>query len=218
MKTAAIRRSPDATLGAAVAHPLRCRCLTILADRVASPAEIARELGLEVSNVGYHVSALAEAGLIEEVGQRPVRGAVEHFYRAVVRPITSAQDEEELSLDKRLSFARTIWSLITANATTAIQSGILVERPEHHLTRVPLRVDEQGWSELVEAYMELYERVYEIQTSSAKRLGETPDDPGISALSVLAFFETDEQAPAIELATVTEEDPAAVTEEDPAAP
>jgi DNA-binding transcriptional ArsR family regulator len=209
MKTAAIRRSPDSTLGAAVAHPLRCRCLTILADRVASPAEIARELRLEVSNVGYHVGALAEAGLIEEVGQRPVRGAVEHFYRAVVRPITSSEDEEELSLDKRLSFARTIWSLITANATTALAAGTAVERPEHHLTRVPLRVDEQGWSELAEAHMELYERVYEIQSAAAERLGETPDDPGISTLSVLAFFETPEAAPPIKLATAAEDEPAA---------
>jgi DNA-binding transcriptional ArsR family regulator len=209
MGSAAIRRSPDATLGAAVAHPLRCRCLTILADRVASPVEIARELGLEVSNVGYHVGALAEAGLIDEVGQRPVRGAVEHFYRAIVRPITSAEDEEELSLDKRLSFARTIWSLIAANATTAIQSGVIVERPEHHLTRVPLRVDEQGWAEMADAYMELYERVYEIQADAAQRLGKTPDDPGISVLSVQAFFETAETAPAIELAPATEADPAA---------
>ena len=207
MKSAATRRSPDATLGAAVAHPLRCRCLTILADRVASPAEIARELRLEVSNVGYHVGALADAGLIEEVGQRPVRGAVEHFYRAVVRPITSTETEEELSIEKRLSFARTIWSLITANATTAIQSGVLVERAEHHLTRVPLRVDELGWSELAEAYMELYERVYEIQADAAKRLGEDVEDPGISVLSALAFFETPEAAPSIELAPTTEEEP-----------
>jgi DNA-binding transcriptional ArsR family regulator len=208
MKTAATRRSPDATLGAAVAHPLRCRCLTILADRVASPAEIARELKLEVSNVGYHVGALADAGLIEEVGQRPVRGAVEHFYRAVVRPETSAEDEEDLSLDKRLSFARTTWSLITANATTALAAGSAVERPEHHLTRVPLRVDERGWAELAAAHMELYERVYEIQADAAKRLGETPENPGISTLSVLAFFETPEAAPAVELATRTEDEPA----------
>src|ERR1700760_1850195 len=98
MKTsAATRRSPEATLGATVAHPMRCRCLAILADRVASPAEIARQLGLEVSNVGYHVSALAEAGLIEEVGQRPVRGAVEHFYRATLRPISDDAETAELT-------------------------------------------------------------------------------------------------------------------------
>jgi DNA-binding transcriptional ArsR family regulator len=209
MKSAAIRRSPDATLGAAVAHPLRCRCLTILADRVASPAEIARELRLEVSNVGYHVGALADAGLIEEVGQRPVRGAVEHFYRAVVRPITSTETEAETDGARRMSFARTTWSLITANATTALAAGTAVDRPELHLTRVPLRVDETGWSELTEAYMELYERVYEIQADAAGRLGQDLGDPGISVLSVLACFETPEAAPAIELAPATEDEAAA---------
>ncbi len=199
MATAATRRSPEATLGATVAHPMRCRCLAILADRVASPAEIARELGMEVSNVGYHVNALAEAGLIEEVGQRPVRGAVEHFYKAVVRPITSSEEEADFSLEERKSFARTTWSLIAANATTALEDGKLVERADHHLTRVPLKVDEQGWSEMAEAYMGLYERVYEIQTASAERLGSKPDDPGISTLSVLAFFETPEAAPTVTL-------------------
>lgn len=209
MKSAATRRSPDATLGAAVAHPLRCRCLTILADRVASPAEIARELRLEVSNVGYHVGALVDAGMIEEVGQRPVRGAVEHFYRAVVRPITTTEAEADTPLDRRRSFARTTWSLITANATTALAAGTAVERPEHHLTRVPLRVDEQGWSDLSDAYMELYERVYEIQADSAERLGTTPEEPGMSVLSVLAFFETPEAAPVIELTPATEDKPSA---------
>jgi DNA-binding transcriptional ArsR family regulator len=199
MAVIARRRSPEATLGATVAHPLRCHCLAILADRVASPAEIARELGLEVSNVGYHVTALAEAGLIEEVGRRPVRGAVEHFYKAVVRPITSDEEEEDLTYEERMSFARTIWSLIAANATTALEAGTLVERTDHHLTRLPLRVDEQGWSEMSDAYMELYERVYEIQAGSAERLGADPDDPGISILSVLAFFETAEKAPTISL-------------------
>ncbi|MBS1883267.1 MAG: helix-turn-helix domain-containing protein [Actinobacteria bacterium] len=197
MKSPTIRRSPDATLGAAVAHPLRCRCLAIFADRVASPAEIARELGLEVSGVGYHVNALAEAGLIEEVRQRPVRGAVEHFYRAVVRPITSTEEEAATDMEKRKSFARTTWSLITANATMALQAGTLVERPDHHLTRLPLRVDEKGWKEMTEAYMELYERVYEIQAASAERLGENPEDPGISALSIQAFFETPEESPGV---------------------
>ncbi len=198
MTTAATRRSPDATLGAAVAHPLRCQCLSILADRVASPAEIARQLGLEVSKVGYHVSALQEAGLVELVGQRPVRGAVEHFYRATVRPVRTTEEEAEFSLADRLSFAKTTWSLIAANATTALESGKLVERPEHHLSRVPLRVDEEGWLELEAAYLELFERVYEIQAASAERLGKKPDDPGISVLSVLAFFETPEEAPPVD--------------------
>ncbi|HTR75950.1 MAG TPA: hypothetical protein VMH33_11925 [Solirubrobacterales bacterium] len=60
---------------------------------------------------------------------------------------------------------------------------------------MPLHVDEQGWSDMAEAHMELYERVYEIQAECAERLGTAPGDRGISALSMLAFFETPEAAP-----------------------
>jgi hypothetical protein len=62
---------------------------------------------------------------------------------------------------------------------------------------------------MADAYMELYERVYEIQTDAAERLGQDPDDAGISVLSVLAFFETPEAAPAIQLAPTSEDEPAA---------
>jgi DNA-binding transcriptional ArsR family regulator len=185
----AVRRSPDATLGAAVAHPVRCLALSILGDREASPSEIARECGLEVSKVGYHVTALVEAGLVEEVRHRQVRGAVEHFYRAVTRPHISSEEEEALSIEERKSFARTIWSMATANASTALESGALVERSDHHLTRVPVRLDERGWSDLAEAYQGLLDRIFEIQAESAERLGGQPDDPGIPVVAFQALFE-----------------------------
>ena len=85
------RKRLKTTLAAAVAHPLRARCLTIFAERAASPSEIARELRLDVSNVGYHVTALAEANLIERVRSRPVRGATENFYRAIELPVVTAE-------------------------------------------------------------------------------------------------------------------------------
>lgn len=176
-------------LGAAISHPLRARALTILADRVASSVEVARELGEELSHVSYHVRALREQGLIEEVGSRPVRGSVEHFYRATVRPHVSPKEEAEMTLDERIVFAKVIFSVLGANAATALAAGTLVERTDHYATRVPLRVDEQGWSDLHDAYDGLFERVYEIQAESAKRLGRTPDDPGIPTISFLAFFE-----------------------------
>ncbi|HET9186146.1 MAG TPA: winged helix-turn-helix domain-containing protein, partial [Solirubrobacterales bacterium] len=77
----------EATLAAIVAHPTRARCFSILAERTASPVEIAQEIGKDVGHVGYHVRKLQEMNLIELVDERPVRGAVEHFYRAIERPI-----------------------------------------------------------------------------------------------------------------------------------
>lgn len=71
-------------LARATAHPLRIHILEVLGldgGRVMSPTELAFELQLPLSNVNYHVKALLDAELIEEVGNRPVRGATEHFYR-----------------------------------------------------------------------------------------------------------------------------------------
>jgi hypothetical protein len=36
-----------------------------------------------LSHVAYHTRVLAELGLIREVENQRVRGAIEHFYRAV---------------------------------------------------------------------------------------------------------------------------------------
>jgi DNA-binding transcriptional ArsR family regulator len=74
-------------LARATAHPVRVSILEVLsidAGRTLSPTDISRELQIPLSNTNYHVTELAKADLIELVGQRQVRGAVEHFYRLPV--------------------------------------------------------------------------------------------------------------------------------------
>lgn len=78
----------DTLMAKAMSHPLRVQALTILNERVASPSDIAAELGMPIGRVSYHVRALLDLGCIEEVETRPVRGALEHLYRAVRRPLT----------------------------------------------------------------------------------------------------------------------------------
>jgi DNA-binding transcriptional ArsR family regulator len=71
-------------LARATAHPVRVSILEVLGldgGRVLSPTDISRELQIPLSNTNYHVTELANANLIELVGQRQVRGATEHFYR-----------------------------------------------------------------------------------------------------------------------------------------
>ena len=65
---------------------MRVRALEVLNERVASPSELAKELGEPLGNVAYHVKILEENDAIELVRTAPVRGALEHFYRAKVRP------------------------------------------------------------------------------------------------------------------------------------
>lgn len=81
----------------AMSHPLRARILRVLFEReVMSPAELSRQLHAKLSDVSYHVRALVKLGCAEEVGTRPVRGALEHFYRAIERPLIDTDEFEDL--------------------------------------------------------------------------------------------------------------------------
>ena len=56
----------------AIAHPLRAAILNALADREASPIELAKEMGEPLPNVSYHVRALHTLGAVALVRQRHV--------------------------------------------------------------------------------------------------------------------------------------------------
>lgn len=187
------QKSSEMTLGALVAHPLRSQCLTLLADRIASPAELATELEENLGNVSYHVRKLWRGGVVEIVEEKPVRGAMEHFYRAVKMPLFSDEEIAEATVEEREVISRQVFSLMTANATTAVEAGTFVKRPDYHISRVPLRVDEDGWNEMRDLFEKTLEGVFEIQEKSAKRLGDTQDS-GIPIIAFNTFFEMPERA------------------------
>lgn len=59
----------------------RVEVFGVLRKRVASPEQIAAQLGAEPRQVGYHVSVLQKFGLIELDHSAPGQGGDEHFYR-----------------------------------------------------------------------------------------------------------------------------------------
>src|SRR5262249_13541134 len=76
----------DVRIAKSLAHPLRANTLEVLAHRVATPAELALELGVPLSVVGYHMRMLRRYERIELVRTEPARGALQHFYRAAPAP------------------------------------------------------------------------------------------------------------------------------------
>lgn len=77
-----LRQVLDLKLTKALAHAMRGHIVAVLNERVASPNEVAKELGMDVAYVSYHFRALRDAyGLIEEVSTADRRGSTEHFYR-----------------------------------------------------------------------------------------------------------------------------------------
>jgi DNA-binding transcriptional ArsR family regulator len=170
-----------------LSHPVRAKCLDVLAQRVASPREISEVLDEDLSNVSYHVRVLSELSLIELVKEEPVRGAVAHFYKAVERPLFSAPEAEQLPLEVQKAFSAYSWDLLIEDATAAIEKGTFNSRPDWHLTRTPLLVDSEGFARLSKAMDELLEMVFEEQTASAVRLNESGEEP-VRATAATALF------------------------------
>jgi DNA-binding transcriptional ArsR family regulator len=183
------RKSVDETLVKVVAHPLRVQALSVLTERHASPKELAAELGAPVGNVSYHVRELERVGLIELVEEKKRRGAVEHFYRAIARPLLSAAEWEQLDLDERQRFSAWIIQLLLADASQALAAGTFDARSDRHLSRTPLLVDEAGWQELVEIQATALKAVLEAQAASAERLTEADGEEGIVTIAAMTFFE-----------------------------
>lgn len=188
-KTAA---TMETTLAAIVAHPTRARCFMILAERTASPVEIAQQIGKDVGHVGYHVRKLQQLDLIELVDERPVRGAVEHFYRAVQRPYVSEAEFADQSVEEREVFTRYVLQCHVTDIARAMDEHTFDARPNRYLVRVPLVVDEEGFEELSALHAEMYERTLDIQARSDERRSGT-DDEGISTMSTSMFFESPER-------------------------
>ncbi len=180
------------TLGAIVAHPLRSRCLTRLAERTASPTELSEEFEENLGNVSYHVRKLWRAGVVEITDEQPVRGAMEHFYRAVVRPNLSDEEVAKLTIEERQSHALQGLALVAANATDSIDEKTFGKRSDYHISRVPLRVDEEGWQAIRDLYADTLERVLEIQVESTERLGAS-GEAGTPVVAFNTFFEMPER-------------------------
>jgi DNA-binding transcriptional ArsR family regulator len=170
-----------------LSHPVRAKCLDVLARRVASPKEIAEVLDEDLSNVSYHVRVLGELELIELVKEESVRGAVAHFYKAVERPLFSAPEAEQLPIEVQKAFSAYSWDLLIEDATEAIEKGTFNSRPDWHLTRTPLLLDSEGFARLSEAMDKLLETVFEEQAASAERRSKTGEDP-IPAVAATALF------------------------------
>jgi DNA-binding transcriptional ArsR family regulator len=171
-----------ARLARAVSHPLRAQVLTKLADAEASPSDIARMLGVPLGRVSYHVQALRDLGCIELVRSVPRRGAMEHYYRAVVRPLFDDALWARLPVPLRRQFTGHILRELSQEVSAAAPAGGF-DRPGAHIVRVPLDLDERGWQELSGVVADLIATVDDIAgRSAARRAGSRGGSPSVLAI------------------------------------
>jgi DNA-binding transcriptional ArsR family regulator len=186
-KTQSSEEVVDNNLVKALSHPVRARALAILNDRVASPKDIAEELGMEVGNVSYHVKTLRDLGCVELVRRKQVRGATQHFYRGTTRSFLSDANWAKLTPDAKTGVS--IAGLKTQNnaALKALEAGTFDARPDRHLSCSPVNVDELGWDELTALLEGTLEGVFRIQAAAAARRAEDGAALFRATVSILGF-------------------------------
>jgi hypothetical protein len=173
----------------AVGHPLRMRILALLNQKVASPNELATELNEALGSVAYHVRILLDLETIELVSETPRRGAIEHHYRALVRPWFRPGDWGRLPVSARNAVAGGVLEQIWADVSSSLESEAFEARTDRHLSRTPLVLDAEGWTEAMELLDDTLERLMDLQTTAANRMASNGGGEAITAEAVLMGFE-----------------------------
>jgi DNA-binding transcriptional ArsR family regulator len=158
----------EARIAKALAHPLRARILQRLGERVASPGDLALELGEPLGVVSYHVRMLRDYDCVELVRTEPVRGALQHFYKATARPNLEEAQWRTLPTTLRGELiGSTIQGLVDDLAASA-DAGRL-EDPDVVIKRTPLELDERGFRKLNRLLAKTHEQALAIAAESAER-------------------------------------------------
>ena len=178
----------DPRIAKALSHPMRARILGILDERVASPNELAEIIEERLPNVSYHVRALLDLGCIELVDTAQRRGAIEHYYRAVVRPFFSDRDWKRLPRSGRQAISDAALRIIWEDVGDALRAGTFESRPDRHLSHNDVVLDDEGWREVAELLNAMITEVQRIESASAKRL-KAANGEGIPATVVAMQFE-----------------------------
>ena len=181
------RETIDQNLVRALAHPMRVRILEALQGRTASPTELAKEFHESLGVVSYHANALLEVECIEQVGTRPKRGTIEHFYTARPRSFIGHQDWRRAPLSMRAGVTSEALRTFAAKVGAALDADTIDSREDTTLNWMPMTVDEQGWRQTAEILDRALQELMEVAAQSRERLGEAD---GIPVVAAMAAFET----------------------------
>lgn len=171
----------------AFAHPLRVQILIILNERVASPNLLAQELNQSLNLVAYHVRVLEKYDCIELVDTKQRRGATEHFYRATRRQFLTDTEWSRMPEALRPGLSSAALKALFDDVEEAVVKGTFDEVESRHLSRTPMVVDKQGWTDVHALLAETLDHILEIQAESADRLAKGGEDGMLSKVMMLHF-------------------------------
>jgi DNA-binding transcriptional ArsR family regulator len=175
----------------ALSHPLRVKMLRVLSEQVASPSMMSKMLREPLGSVAYHATVLLEYDCIEEVRQRPRRGATEHFYRAKPNSSLGSLNWQQIPAALKGDLAGVSLDSFTDHVLAAVEKGAFKQSNESFFSWHPLTVDARGQQELRDLLQEVAASFEVVADRSRRRLGK---EDGTSLLVAVAAIEASREA------------------------
>ena len=172
---------------------LRMKIVMELNGREMSPKGFHDEFGGgSISRVSRAFDLLAEFGWLyqtrTETGGRR-RGAVEHFYRATQPAVFYNEAWGPLPASVKEMISGGVFEELVERVREAMQAGTIDARDDRHFSWMPLRLDQQGWENVIARVDALFHFLFEEQEEANLRMAESGEEP-IPMTVALAAFES----------------------------
>ena len=178
-----------------MADELRMKIVLELNMRDMSPKEFFEEFGGgSLPRVCRAFDLLVEYGWLylvkTETGGRR-RGAVEHFYRATKPAVFYNDVWGPLPQTAKEMISGGVFEELVARVKAAMDAGTIDAREDRHFSWMPLRLDLEGWKNVIAKIDALFRWLFKEQEEANLRMAKTGDKP-ISMTVALAAFESPE--------------------------
>jgi hypothetical protein len=183
----------DQRVARGMAHSLRAQILAYLTEHpVSSPAEMNRagvghKEGAELSHIAYHTRVLEELALVEEVKREPVRGAVEHFYRAISRMFLDVEAWKRLPQEIKTAISVKAVEESFDRVSDAVTMGTFDSRDERTVINLGLLLDEEGFSTVSQKLDEVMVWLQEEGAAALQRTGGREEELIHTSVSLLMY-------------------------------
>lgn len=172
-----------------MAHRTRFHAMTFLVEEEATPAQIAARISEPLNNVSYHIKVLVELGCVELVRVQPASGGrvAEHVYRATQRALLDLEAWGELDEAEKLQLNASLLRLISEDLAESMSSGAFYLDEDNHVSRMPMRLDQGGWEEVVSLLEGTLDQLMEIQDRVNERTNGDGERPHHTKVEIIHF-------------------------------
>ena len=153
-------------------HPVRLRIVLAMTGTALTPAELAQRLpGVPQASLYRHIARLTDAGILEVVDERKVRGVVERTYAVNVEAASiDADDSDAMTADEhQRSFAAFAGALIDAFGRYVSDPAARPSADGVSYRQIPLELSDAELDQMASEFGAVLERYLALEPSPDRR-------------------------------------------------